>query len=205
MIFGDVVASRSQAARATGWLRALRDELDAAFGDVRLAPFAFTQGDELQGLLRVDADPFAVVLRAGLADGGLPMRWAIAAGRVDAGSGPATERTGEAFLAARALATANRVRRELLAARAGDPAADDLLADLAPLLGVLIRDLSDRQRAAARGILVDGRRRSEVAAELGVARATLSVLAGRGRVREIEGLHRVLATLFRRGVETVAT
>jgi hypothetical protein len=50
-----------------------------------------SQGDELQGLLRLTADPFMAVLRGTLADGAQPMRWAIVADdRVR--SGPATER-----------------------------------------------------------------------------------------------------------------
>ena len=49
-----------------------------------------TQGDELQLLLAPGADPFRAVLRAGLHPDALPMRWAIVAGGIDPGSGPAT-------------------------------------------------------------------------------------------------------------------
>ena len=60
------------------------------------------------------------------------MRWAMVAGRVDAGSGPTIERTGEAFLAARDRIERAKVRRERLIAHTGDPGCDALLADLAP-------------------------------------------------------------------------
>ena len=63
VLFGDVVASRG-VPRSADWLRSLREELDAAYGDERLAPFEFTQGDELQGLLAPAADPFEAAVRA---------------------------------------------------------------------------------------------------------------------------------------------
>jgi hypothetical protein len=204
VVFGDVVDSRRGAARSTEFLRALRDELERAYpSDQRLARFAFTQGDELQLLLAPGSDPFVGALRAGLREDSLPMRWAMVAGRVDAGSGPTIERTGEAFLAARDRIERAKVRRERLIAHTGDPGCDALLADLAPALPALLGDLTDRQRALARLVLVDGLRRADVAERLAVSRATVSVMAERAHVRELGGLMAGLATVFRDG-EAVA-
>jgi hypothetical protein len=200
VVFGDVVDSRQGAARSTTFLRALRDELEAAYGaDALLADVGLTQGDELQLLLAPGADPFLAVLRAGLRPDALPMRWVAAAGEVDDGTGPATERTGQAFLDARSLIGAAKARRQALAARTGDPESDALLDGLGSLLPVLLADLTDRQREAARLLLVDGLRRSEVASRLGVSRATVSVMAERAHVRELGGLARGLAQVFAAG------
>ncbi|MEA2605253.1 MAG: hypothetical protein QOI00_10, partial [Chloroflexota bacterium] len=52
MLFGDVIRSRREPTAATAWLRTLTSDLEGAYADnERLAPFEFTQGDELQGLL----------------------------------------------------------------------------------------------------------------------------------------------------------
>jgi DNA-binding NarL/FixJ family response regulator len=205
VVFGDVVDSRRGAARSTGFLRALRDELGAAYRpDERLADVGLTQGDELQVLLAPCADPFAAVLRAGLRPDALPMRWVIVAGDVDDGTGPATERTGAAFLAARELIGSAKRRRQTLAARTEDPDTDALLDDLGSLLPVLLADLTERQREAARLVLIDGLRRSDVAERLGVSRATVSVMADRAHVREIGGLARGLARAFTAGERRAA-
>ena len=100
-IVGDVVASRKRATAATAWLEQLRAHLEAAYPE-RLAAFDFTQGDEIQGLLPIDADALepildAILRRHGSPDGVPRMRWVIAAGRIDPGQGPATKRTGAAF------------------------------------------------------------------------------------------------------------
>jgi hypothetical protein len=204
VVFGDVVDSRRGAARSTEFLRALRDELEDAYpAKQRLARFAFTQGDELQLLLAPGSDPFLAALRAGLREDSLPMRWAMVAGRIDVGSGPTIERTGEAFLAARDRIERAKVRRERLVAHTGDPGCDALLADLAPSLPALLGDLTDRQRALARLVLVDGLRRADVAERLSVSRATVSVMAERAHVREVGGLVAGLASVFRDG-EAVA-
>jgi RNA polymerase sigma factor (sigma-70 family) len=198
VLFGDVVRSRVDGPAGTTWLRELIRELERAYpGTARLAPFAFTQGDELQGLLRIDADPFAAVLRATLHDDALPMRWVIVAGPVETGRGPATERTGPAFLAARRLLEQARARREGLLVQVGDTRADELLGELAPLLADLLADLTDRQRSIARLMLIGGLRQSEVAERLGVSRATISVMAERARIRRIDGLLGVLRRTVR--------
>jgi RNA polymerase sigma factor (sigma-70 family) len=202
VLFGDVVRSRTDAPAATAWLRELIAELERTYSpEERLATFAFTQGDELQGLLRPTADPFLAVLRGTLSDHAQPMRWAIVAGSIEPGRGPATERTGPAFLAARVLLDMARARREGLQVRVGEERADALLAGLAPLLADLLADLTDRQRSIARLMLVEGLRQSEVAERLGVSRATISVMAERARIRRIEELLGVLRRLVRDAVE----
>ena len=203
VVFGDVVRSRADAPAATAWLRELIAELESVYPKTaRLAPFAFTQGDELQALLHIDADPFEAVLRGTLNDHALPMRWVVVAGVVEPGRGPATERTGPAFLAARTLLGQGRARRDGLLVQVGDPAADALLAELAPLLADLLADLTERQRSIARLMLVEGLRQSEVAERLDVSRATISVMAERARIRRIEGLLAALRRIVADGITT---
>jgi DNA-binding CsgD family transcriptional regulator len=201
VVFGDVTDSRRSSAEAADWLRSIVRELDGAVGERRRAPFGFTQGDELQGLLEPDADPFAVIVRAGLDPGARAMRWAIVAGEVEVGIGPATQRTGPAFLAARDLIEAARAERTGVRAVTGDAESDAILAGVAPLLVVLLDDLTDRQRELARTMLVDGLRQSDAAERLGIRRPTVSVLAERARVREIAALAASLAVLYRMGLE----
>jgi DNA-binding NarL/FixJ family response regulator len=199
VLFGDVVRSRRDSAGATAWLRTLAADLAAAYpaGDV-LAPFEFTQGDELQGLLAPTADPLRAVLRASLHPDAVTMRWVVVAGVVDPGRGPATQRSGPAFIAARERLASAVARRERLAIVSGDSATDEVLDGLAPLLGELLADLTRRQREIAWPILVEGMRRSEAAERLGVSRATISVAADRAHLRGIGELARVVRTLVGR-------
>ena len=200
VLFGDVVDSRRDPG-ATAWLRALRADLDDAYPrPERLAAFGFTQGDEIQGLLATTADPFRAVLRAGLRPDARALRWAIVAGPIEPGSGPSTERTGTAFHVARDLLARAKAQRLGLVAMTGDPATDALLADLGPLLPALLDELTARQREIGRLIVVDELRRAEAAERLHVSRATVSVIADRGRVRHLQGLARAMATLFAEGV-----
>jgi DNA-binding CsgD family transcriptional regulator len=199
VLFGDVADSRVDAARATAWLRTLSRELDRHYGGDRLAPFGFTQGDEIQGLLAADADPTAAVLRAALHPHTMTMRWVIVAGRVEVGRGPATQRTGRAFIQARELAAVARKRRQELLVRSGDATTDALLDGVAPALAALLAGLTARQRAIARLVLVDGLRQSDAAQQLRVSRPTVSVAVERARIREIEGLVRVVRTLLAQG------
>ena len=174
VLFGDVIRSRRDSVAATAWLRTLTADLAEAYpaSDV-LASFEFTQGDELQGLLVATADPTRAILRAALLPDGAPMRWVVVSGEVDPGRGPATQRSGPAFIAARERLAMAAARRELLAAVSEDPTADALLDVLAPLLGELLADLTKRQREIAWPILVEGLRRSEAAERLQVSRATV--------------------------------
>lgn len=205
VLFGDVVASRRDATASTAWLRTLSAELATAYGpDERLAAFEFTQGDELQGLLAPGVDPLGAVLRAWLSPDHLPMRWIVVAGEVDPGHGPATQRTGPAFLEARARSEAAATRRDRLLMTSGDASTDEALDDLAPLLAELLADLTERQREIARLVLVDGLRRSEAAERLDVKRATISVAADRAHLRSIERLASRLATMFAEGAARAA-
>jgi hypothetical protein len=199
VLFGDVMRSRRDAPAATAWLRTLAAHLDHSVpSDDRLAPFEFTQGDEIQGLLCPETDPIEPILRAALHPDALPMRWVVVAGAVDPGHGPATQRSGPAFIAARDRLAVAATRRERLAVVTGDPATDDLVEGLAPLLGELLADLTDRQREIAWLLLVERLRRSEVAERLSVSRATVSVAADRAHLRSIGELARVIRTLVRR-------
>lgn len=205
VLFGDVISSRRSGGRASADLRTLARELDTAFESQRLSRFGFTQGDELQGLLAPVADPFRAVVLAALRDVPVALRWAVAGGMIDPGHGPATQRTGPAFVRARDALSRARARRDELVAVSGDAEADALLADVAPLLAVLLADLSERQREVARMLLVEGLRQADVADRLGVSRATVSVLVDRGRVREIERLVRALGTILRDGIDRMTT
>jgi DNA-binding CsgD family transcriptional regulator len=188
VLFGDVVGSRRDPSAAAEWLRHLVDELDQAYGEQRLAPFGFTQGDELQGLLTADADPLVAVLYAGLSPAARPIRWVCVKGGVDTGEGPATQRTGRAFLAARDAIEAARAGHDRLVIRTGQAEADELLAGMTPALADLLEGLTPRQRAVARLALIGGLRQSEVADRLGVRRATISVSFGRARVQTLQRL-----------------
>ena len=203
VLFGDVVDSRRESG-ASDFLRRLRDDLDGAYAAERLAATGFTQGDEVQLLLAPGSDPFRAIIRGALLPDARGLRWACVAGLVEPGTGPATERNGPAFHAARDLLERAKVRREGLVAVTGDPAADALLADLGPLLPALLGELTPRQREVARLLLVDGLRRADAAERLGISRATVSVIADRGRVRHLGRLATALASIFRDGVARAA-
>jgi hypothetical protein len=205
VLFGDVVHSRERSAASTAWLELLCGRLDDTYSEQRLAPFEFTQGDEIQGLLGSDADPFLAILDATLrphrgSDAAAPMRWAVAAGRVDPGHGPATRRTGPAFLIAREALERAVKTKDGLRCVSGDPRADGLLADTAPVLAAIIDDMTDRQRDIARLALVDGLRQSDIAERLDVAPPTISVSYARGGVRNLERLANAVRTIWREGI-----
>jgi DNA-binding CsgD family transcriptional regulator len=203
VLFGDVIRSRRDSVAATAWLRTLTTDLAPAYpASSVLAPFEFTQGDELQGMLVASADPTRAILRAALHPDRVPMRWVVVAGEVDPGHGPATQRSGPAFIAARERLAVSATRRELLAVVSGDSDTDPLLDVLAPLLGELLADLTKRQREIAWPILIEGLRRSEAAERLHVSRATISVAADRAHLRSIGELARVVHTLLARATMT---
>ena len=199
VLFGDVIRSRKDAPSATAWLRSLTVDLTAAYAaDERLARFEFTQGDELQGLLAPAADPLRAVLRAALHPRRLEMRWVIVRGEVDPGRGPATQRSGPAFIAARERIVTAAARRERLAVVTGDPASDDILDGITPLLGDLLAELTPRQREIGWLLLVEGLRRADVADRLRVSRATVSVAADRAHLRWLGDALLVVRTLLAR-------
>jgi DNA-binding CsgD family transcriptional regulator len=145
-------------------------------------------------LLRPDAAPFRVILVAGLQAGIAPLRWSIATGA----SEPSGIGRDDAPIAAAVDALAEvALQRESITVRSGDPAGDALLGDLAPALAALLAGLTERQREAGRLLLIDGLRRSEIAAALGISRPTVSVMVDRARLLEIarfaRGLDAILA------------
>lgn len=199
-LFGKVVAPRSGGIRSVDGLHVLTTALDAAYGSQRMADFGSTQEGEVHGLLTIDADPLPAILWAMLGTTARPMRWAVAAGRVDAGHGPATERTGAAIVGAREALSRAGSMRDAIVIVSGDPTRDPLLDDLGPVLAALLADLTDRQREIARLILVDGLRQSDVAARLRISRPTVSVAVGRARLREISRLASAIRSVFASGV-----
>lgn len=208
VLFGDVVGSRRGPGASTGWLDTLRRRLDDTYGPQRMASFEYTQGDEIQGLLHPDADPVAAVLLSGLqahaGDGAVPpMRWVAVLGAVDAGSGPATHRTGPAFVRARALLGQARDDRDGMLCRTGDRAADAYLTGTTPVLAAIIDGMTDRQRHIARLALIDGLRQSEIAERLEVSRPTVSVSYARADVRNLSRLVEAVRQMWADGVGRV--
>jgi hypothetical protein len=189
VLFGDVVQSRRDPEGSSRWLRTLCGALDSSYEPrERIASFGFTQGDELQGLLTADADPFRAVLLGALHEDARPMRWSIVLGEVAPGTGPATERAGEAFIRARDGLAEAKLHREGIVISTGEPGADRLLGDLAPLLAELLAELTPSQARIARLMLIDDLRQADVADALNVTRATVSVAHARGHIRSIDRL-----------------
>ncbi len=115
-------------------------------------------------------DPFPSLVAAWFGSGTPPARWAVVMGR-------------EAD--ARAALDAATADHELLVVRTGHDDADALLADLAPVLGRLLDDMTPSQRRIARYLLVDGLRQADAAEMLGISRASVSVAMGRARLHEV--------------------
>src|SRR5207244_3531420 len=197
VLFGDVVESRDDPEAASAWLRTLCALLEGIYAPAdRLALFGFTQGDEIQGLLALSADPFAAILVGSLHEQALPMRWSVAAGAIAPGRGPATERSGPAFLLAREELATAKARRDPVHVSTGEAGADRLLDGLAPILGEMLADLTVRQRRVAWLMLVEDLRQAEVAERLRVSRATVSVAHARGHIRSIGRLLAALRAIF---------
>ncbi len=205
VLFGDVVHSRRWPRPTADWLEQLCRELDADYSAEQLAGFEFTQGDEIQGLLAPSADPFRAVLSAALRPSAeVPqMRWAVVAGAVDPGSGPATRRSGPAFVTARATINLARHQKDTLLVRTGHEPSDALLDGTAPVLGSLFVRLSDRQREIARLSLIDGLRQSEIADRLHVRPATISVAFARADVRSLARLLAAVRALWSRTMREI--
>ena len=195
VLMAEVVGVKNRLA-ATSWLRELIAELDEAYGDRKLAAFALTQGDELQGLLAIGADPLIAVLHAALAPTRNLVRWVCVQGELDASEGTATQRTGTVFLAARKAMDEAQADRERLVLKTGEASVDDLLAGMAPALVELLDGLTDRQRSVSRLAIIDGLRQSEVADRLKIRRATAAVAFKRARVHTIERLATAIGQVF---------
>jgi len=203
-LIGDVVASRHEAVAATAWLERLRGHLERTYPE-RLAAFEFTQGDEIQGLLPIDVDPLTPVLDAMLRPhdppGGVPrMRWALAAGGIDPGRGPATRRTGAAFLTARRLIRGAHRDGDGLRCATGDPAADALLDQVAPVLASLVNRMTDRQREVLHLQVIDALRQDAIADRLGITQPAVSGVLARAGARDVARLTAVVRTLLGDGI-----
>jgi len=118
-----------------------------------------------------------------------------AGGAVLWGIGVGCDDASAAAHAVLAMRTA-RDRGGWLELATGDPWRDALLADLVPSLAALLDDLTPRQAQIAARVLVDGARQAEVAAALGVSRATVSVAVARGRLPAIAGARRAIASIL---------
>ena len=114
------------------------------------------------------------------------IRWGIGAGRDDA---TAVRRASDALRAARQSGAQ-------LAFATGDAWRDSVLADLALALTALLDDLTPRQAQIAALLLVDGIRQADVAAALGVSRATVSVAVARARLPAIAAACRAIEALL---------
>jgi hypothetical protein len=203
-VFGDVVGSRSAATAATAWLERLRDHLERTCPE-RLAPFEYTQGDEIQGLLPIDADALTPVLDAilrphGGSEGVPRMRWVIATGAIDPGEGPATRRTGEAFLLARRLITEALRDGDGLRCATGSPRTDDILDGVAPVLASLIERMSDRQREGLHLQTIERLHQEAIAERLGITQPAVSGLLARAGARDVARLAQVVRTLLAEGI-----
>jgi DNA-binding CsgD family transcriptional regulator len=181
-------------------LEALAEELRAGLdsGLVRIGVVRSVEGAALEVGLAPRIDPLDVVLGAALGPVAPALRWAV----VLEGTAPAilpgrtAPPAGGDPEAARRLLLRVRARRDRLAILTGDPSLDGLLEPLAPLLGELLADLTARQRTVVRLLLVDGLRQADVAERIGVARATVSVMASRSHARSIERLVTALRALL---------
>jgi hypothetical protein len=199
VLIGAVIGAERDRVGSAAWLRELVAELDAAYGEQRLAPFGFLRGDELQGLLAEGSDPLVAILRAALDPASRPIRWVCLSGCVDPGEGPATERTGRAFAAAREAMSSAAAAHDRIVLTTGRAGMDELLADITPALADLLEGLTGRQRAVARLALLEGLRQSEVAGRLGVRRATISVSFGRARIQSLAGLVAAIRRIYATG------
>ena len=135
---------------------------------------------------RAGADVLDCVMTSRLDRVGAAVRWGIGAGDDEASA---------ATHAALALRSARHGGTEFGFAT-GDPWRDALLVDLGLALAALLDDLTPRQAEIASLILLDGARQAEVAAALGVSRATVSVAVARGRLPAIAGACRAIEALL---------
>jgi hypothetical protein len=160
-----------------------------AFSLAALTEPVTTTGPSREGVAaRVGAIPDALdrVIASRLDRVGSALRWGIGIGRDDASA---------VTRAALAMGSA-RDRGSWLGFATGEPWRDALLADVVPALTALLDDLTPRQAEIAGRVLVEGARQAEVAAALGVSRATVSVAVARGRLPAIASARRAIESLL---------
>jgi hypothetical protein len=185
VLLGEAAGSARERPAATAWLRDLAAELDEAYGEACLAPFELTDEGRIVGRLAPGADPMVGLLRAGLSPGWRPLRWVCVWGRPPAGGGSAAKEAGDAVDRAREAMAAAAIARDRLVLLTGDPAVDELLADMAPAMVDLLEGLTKHQRVVARMALIEGLRQAGVAQRLDIRRATVSIAFVRARVHSI--------------------
>jgi hypothetical protein len=152
-VIADLVGPKAASNTATAWLDELGGILNEHFEarGTLVAEFVRARGDELEGLVSLAADPFDAYLfgalgyRAGTAV--LPTRWAIVAGAVRPGSGPADRRDGLAIWQAQDLIPSLRSQGDYaLVMRSSAPQPDANLGKLIPWIHEGVADLTDNQR-----------------------------------------------------------
>lgn len=197
VLIGDVVSSRSvDRTQTIEDLKALASDLNTRFAADLLAEFDYTSGDELQGVLRPGADLFKVLLACHLVPQVPDMRWGIAVGMIDSGTGTAIRRTGEAFLMARAAIVKAKTSKRKIAISTGFPRVDRLFYLALGLWRASLDELTARRRTLAFLFLVEGLPQSQIATDLGVSRATVSVIISRGKIREIGEQAQALSSIY---------
>jgi hypothetical protein len=142
-------------------------------------------GGPIRPPIRVDPDdPFRALMAAWFDPATPPARWAVVVG-----GAPEADAALNAALSA----------RELLVVRTGRPEADALLADLSPVLGRLLHDMTPSQRRLGRYLLVEGIRQADAAERLCISRASVSVAHGRARIHEVGLLLRAVRACWTGG------
>jgi DNA-binding CsgD family transcriptional regulator len=201
LLDGRAPTSRGAARHAPIAARAVRDRLSVVL-DAGSVPDAETEANDRSG-------PFRLMLEVGLQPGVPALRWAVAAAArtTTIEQDAADDRHLALPRRALELLDAGPNRRSPIVVSGLGERPDRLLADLAPGFAALVVGLTARQREVGRLLLVEGLRRSEVAAALGISRPTVSVMVDRARLLEIErfarGLDSVVAGALPPGAERV--
>ena len=201
VIIGDVINSGRDRAGSVSSLTKMAGQLNSLWAKDLLAKFEFTSGDEIQGLLTPQADPFRVILAASLEATVPPMRWAVVFGEVLPGTGSAIRRTGEAFAQARIAIELAKSSRAGIVVITGVPYADEILRRLTPELSRHLANLTPRQREIAFALIVEGIKQSQFAKREDVSRASISILTSRGGVQALKDLVEAMTMIYASAVE----
>ncbi len=167
-------------------LATVATEINELYEDTELVfPFRATSSNCIEGRLGPGADPLAAILLGTLA-AGPELHWTVVADSKQRTDEPSADRRGGVQPRAGGRAVV----------RTGSDHEDRLLEDLLPALFDQLDELTERQRTVVRLALVDGLRQSQVAARLGVKRATVSISFERSHVgslnRFVSALRRIM-------------
>lgn len=211
-VIADLVGGQTQGLAGTAWL----DELAAVLNEhftargTLVAEFARARGFTLEGLVSMTGDPLDAYLfgslgyRAGTSV--LPTRWAIVAGAVRPGSGPADRRDGLAIRAAQDLSPALRAAGDYaLILRSGAPQPDANLARLTPWIHEGVADLTDNQRHLLAYRMRAGDtsltlQRLQMGARVDVSLEAVRKTLASTKVRRLDDLIAVARAEFARGI-----